>query len=211
LGSPNSQNYSYLAETGVPVGPYPGTLTGSSLLFFYCMDMALPANWNTAYNGSDANPTTQVEEEAAFLATLEMFDGGSSSNQTFVNQVEGPISLAIWELFGNMGSYPNDPAADQYIQQAQYAWNHLLNNPQNTPAQVALVQNWLAQVLIFTPNPSGTQRFLGAYQDNALVLAAQPEPGTIILFLTGLGLVALGRIRQPKWLPSPSHRQRCRK
>ena len=200
LGSPNNQNYSYGTESNVPVGPYPGTLTGSTLLDFYCMDMDLPANWNTAYNGSDANPSTQNEIEAAYLATLEQYYGGMSTNQTFINTVIGPISLAIWELMGNMGSYPNDPAALPYIQQAQYAWNDLLNNPQDTQAQKLIVQNWLSHVLIFTPTVYGTQRFLGAYADSALIVAAMPEPGSILLFLTGLALIAVGRLHPPKWL-----------
>ena len=43
---------------------------------------------------------------------------------------------------------------------------------------------------------SGTQGFLGAFQDHALLAAALPEPGSKVLFGMGFALIALGRIRQ---------------
>src|SRR5271157_6100644 len=140
LGSPNSSGQNYQGE---PAGPYPGTLipgrtltpgnytgdyavTATSLPgLFFCLDGDLSTYWSYAYQGTQETlagqgGTNPPEEEAAFLASLMLYDanadgislnlnpltsgGGLTFTQSgadlsdFVNNVEGPISFAIWQI-----------------------------------------------------------------------------------------------------------------
>jgi hypothetical protein len=164
----------------VNVGPYLGTLTGSTAAGFFCLDDTLTAVFGTAYNGAVAAPATQAEKEAAFLASYALYEGSPSSNPAIVNMVEGPISFAIWQIMGTLGSVPPDPAAQPFIQTAQYAYSHNL-----------IPQAYLNTVLIFKPDNPGIQRFITAVPNSAVVSAAVPESGTLYLIVAGL-LFALG-------------------
>jgi hypothetical protein len=215
LGNSNSSNQNYSPAGGgtVPAGPYAGTLTNSLNTLFFCLDGNLSANWDTPYNGTDAPPSGQAQEEAAFLASLMLYvaaqdgitvasDGtnesltinGSVSMATFVNTVEGPISMAIWQIMGSLptqdGIAGNDPAAAPFVALAQDAWTNLLQYPLN-PLMVAFNSN----VMVFTPTGS-TQRFVAAYSDSAVIDAATPEPGTMLLLGTGSLLMVLGCARR---------------
>jgi hypothetical protein len=215
LGNSNSSTQDYSPGGGgtVPAGPYAGTLTNSSITLFFCLDGNLSANWDTPYNGTDAPPSGQAQEEAAFLASLMLYEAaqdgitvasngtnesltttGSMSIATFVNTVEGPISMAIWQIMGSLptqdGITGNDPAAAPFVALAQAAWTNLLQYPSN-PLMVA----FNSKVMVFAP-ASSTQSFVAAYSDSALISAATPEPGTMLLFGTGALLIALGCARR---------------
>lgn len=174
------------------VGPYYGTLTGSSAVGFFCLDDTLTAYFGASYNGTVAVPQTQQEEEAAFLASYALYMGSPSSNAGTVNSVEGPISFAIWQIMGTLGSTPPDPAAQPFIQTAEYAYNHHL-----------IQQTYLSTVLIFSPSDTSIQRFITAVPDNAEVSSLVPEPESIALAAGGLGLLlVLARHRRRRSPPA---------
>ena len=159
------------------VGPYLGTLTGSSAAGFFCLDDTLTATFGTAYNGTVAAPATQQEKEAAFLASYALYKGSPSSQQTIVNSVEGPISFAIWQIMGTLGGTAPDPSAQPFIQMAQYAYSHNLIPPA-----------YLSTVLIFSPSNPGIQRFITAVPNSEVASSVVPESGTVALVAAGLVL-----------------------
>jgi len=163
------------------VGPYLGTLTGSSAVGFFCLDDTLTAYFGTSYNGTVKAPTTQQEKEAAFLASYAVYLGSPSSNGAIVNSVEGPISFAIWQIMGTLGSNPADPAAQPFIQTAEYAYSHNL-----------ISQSYLSTVQIFLPSDPSVQRFITAIPDSSEVSSVVPEPGTFVLVVLGLALTWFG-------------------
>ena len=186
LGQDPNQLFNF-QNTGENVGPYPGTLTGSNITNFFCLDYTLTATFGTSYAGTVAAPTTPQEEEAAFLAAYAIYQGSPSSTVNAVNLVEGPISFAIWQIMGTLGTTPPDHAVQQFVQTAQFAFSHNL-----------IPQAFLNNVLIFKPANNQTQRFITAVPNNgmvspmivsAIVSAAVPEPRT-----TGLvaGAVLVG-------------------
>lgn len=181
LGSNPNQIYA-----GINVGPYTGTVTtAAQITEFFCLDLHLAATFGGTYAGDTRIPTTQQEKEAAFLASYSLFLGAPSSNPAAVNKVEGPISMAIWQIMGSMGSTSIDPAAQSYVNMAQNAYF----NGYITPT-------YLAHVVIFQPSNLGIQRFISAYEDDSLVANATPEPGTLIFICGGLLLIAIGIFRR---------------
>ena len=175
-------NYSWNYQGNV-VGPYLASLNGGPDLPVFCLDLHIDTYVNTTYAGSLSTPTTQLEEEAAFLASYSLYSGAPSSNLSVVNQVEGPISMAIWELMGTLGSTQPDPAAAVYIQMAQSAYSE-----GRIPAA------FLRNVSIWTPDqPGSEQRFMTAFRDDSMIQEVVPEPGTAVFLGTGVLLVALGR------------------
>ena len=114
-------NYSRDYE-GIAVGPYLASLNGAPDLSVFCLDLHISTGVH--YTGGLTTPSTEAEEEAAFLASYSLYLGAPSSLPTMVNNVEGPISLAIWQLMGTLGATSPDPAALPYIQFAQYAYSH---------------------------------------------------------------------------------------
>ncbi|MGA2267532.1 MAG: hypothetical protein ABSH44_03580 [Bryobacteraceae bacterium] len=222
LGNQNNsnQNYTVSGQGTVPAGPYAGTLTNSdsgvtsSITLFFCLNGDQTTQWTSTNYGTEAAPSTQAQEEAAFLGSLVLYYAnqngitlttnvvnnyesltqgktGSMDVPTFVSTYEGPISMAIWEIMGSLptgdGITKPDPAADQYVTKAQAAWTNLLQYSSNS-----LVQTFNNNVLVFTPSGSG-QSFVTAFRDDALVVAAMPEPGTMVLFAAGVLLIAIGR------------------
>jgi hypothetical protein len=180
-------NYSWSYE-GIAVGPYLGSLDGGPDLPVFCLDLHLDTYVNTTYAGSLYKPSTQAEEEVAFLAAYSLYLGAPSSDAAMVNNVEGPISLAIWQLMGTMGSTPPDPAAQPYVQLAQSAYS-----------QGRIPEAFLDKVSIWTPDQAdSSQRFLIAARDDSMVEGAVPEAGTAILF--GIGaLLLLLRYQRKRW------------
>ncbi len=171
--------HDYLGED---VGPYLGTLTRTAATNFFCLDQGLDSTFNTRYSGTLAAPNTWQEKEAAFLGAvalhLNMVHG--------THEADGPISFAIWEVMGTASH--TDPAADPYLQMANFAYQHDLI----TPA-------FLARVLIFTPSDPTIQRFITAIpgcEDVPVVMQAMqdslteaPEPSTFLFGGTALGIV----------------------
>ena len=165
----------------INVGPYPVTLDSVPALVF-CLNDDKTASWGGSYTGTVHTPNTPAEEEAAFLASYALFKGAPSSTAATVNTVEGPISMAIWQIMGTLGTTPPDPAAQQYVNLAQYAFSAGL-----------ITQNFLNSVFVFVPTDTSIQRFISAVSMPAMDIAATPEPGTMLLFATGILLVGLGR------------------
>lgn len=152
------------------VGPYPGTLTNTqaSVQGFFCLDEDLSSTFGARYSGTESVPLTPQEQEAAFLASLAM---------QLTHTEDGPISFAIWQIMGTLGTHPQDPAAQKYVELANYAYANSL-----------ICSHLLNQAIIFTPADDTVQRFISAVSDTfdvqtALVAmnadtVATPEPST---------------------------------
>ena len=181
-------------------------------------------------------PSVKQQDEVAFLASLFLSkanDNGitlqtflasnqrESLNETassapgamslsyFVNNIQGPIQMAIWDIMNN---FPTDnynitkPAATgatatlagemaTFEADAQKAWTTLLNpNLTLNTTLTNLVADFNAHALIFVPTSScpTNQSFVAAYYDQTLVYDVVPEPGTMVLFGAGGLLMALG-------------------
>jgi hypothetical protein len=208
---------SYLGVSGI--GPYGGTLTDTTTgitspdSIFFCL------TGNTTYNSTEHDnqnlgslaPTTVGQEEAAFLYSLMLSDevtntvalsttgrgnsktlvvtGTSTNIQLFENDL-GPIQMAVWYVmqtlpsavasWGYSGtdtgilatSFTNilDYATRQDVFAAAQGYAAFANSPRY-------------QVFITS---DGGQNFIGAV----------PEPGTMVLFGTGVLLMALGSTRK---------------
>ena len=166
---------------GINVGPYLASLNGGPDLSVFCLDLHTDTYVNTTYAGSLSIPSTQAEEEAAFLASYALYLGAPSSNPTLIDNVEGPISFAIWQLMGTLSPTVPDPAAAPYIQLAQYAYSH------------DLIRNeFLNKVSIWIPDQAGnSQRFVTAVRYDAMFENATPEPGTAVFLGSGALLLVL--------------------
>jgi len=190
LGGDPGQYYTFTpvgAPAGVtdtePAGPYPGVLVENNSAdnnFFFCITFTKVAYWGASYEGTLIAPTTQPQLEAAYLAS-ELYNLG---DQNAPLSVKGAISMAIWQITDpTPGHVPVDPAAQPYVAQAQAAYNA----GKLTPAQFTSSK-------IFVPNDPSIQDFMLS----AAQLTATPEPGTIALMLTGLGLIAISRLRRSR-------------
>ena len=190
LGSDPIQTYTAAGNSEENAGPYPGTLivnnVATSFTLFFCLDGNLGATFGAAYPGTVAIPDTQQLEEAAFLASWALAKGAPSSNQNTVNTVEGPITYAIWQVMGTLGTLHPDPAAQFYYNAAIDAYNHKL-----------LTAGYLNSIEVFTPAGS-TQRFIAAVRNDALVNNAAPEASTVILLAVGLALIFGGCVHRKK-------------
>ncbi len=180
----------------------------------FCLDQNRTDYWQTSYTGVleplsslSGDPSFQSMEEAAFLASLLLSDArqehitisisgaGTSAilNQTdhgpmpmadFLNDIEIPISLAIWEIMGTATSTSHDPFVLGFETQANNEWTNLLHDPSNAYTQ------WLdSATFVFIPNGRDidTQRF---------ITVVVPEPGTLVLLGSGALLLALGCTRR---------------
>jgi hypothetical protein len=187
LGANHNQNYG-----GEAVGPYYGSLAGYTDALFFCLDQNLPSAWNTAYAGDVHTPWSAQEQEAAFLASYSLAHGAPGSSASEVNNVEGPVSMAIWQIMGHMES-PIDPKAQPLVAMAEYAYTHNM-----------ITQSYLSHVLIFQPATVGTQRFITAYRDDTTInqitadISAVPETATAFLFAGGLVMLAAFERRMRK-------------
>jgi hypothetical protein len=171
----NVYNWTYTDGLGdsITPGPYLGTVDLTRGLLLYCMDLHIDTPINQRFSGTLSRPATQAQEEAAFLAAYSLSHGAPSTSPGIVGSIEGPISMAIWQLMGTLGPTRQDPAAQAYIALAQNAYA----SGQITPA-------FLSTVSIWTPSAgTNVQRFL--------VLSPAPEPATYLLM--GAGLMWLAR------------------
>lgn len=175
---------------GILVGPYEARLGPEPDIktWVFCLDLHIDTNVNTTYAGSLSHPTTEAEKEAAFLAAYSLYLGAPSGS--VVNSVEGPISMAIWEIMGTLEQKGNrtvpDPAAARYIQLARSA---------STSGLIS--EDFLRKVQIWTPDKDVTsQRFMTAVRDDDMVENAVPEPGTMLFLGSGILLMVFSRIRR---------------
>jgi len=155
---------------GVNVGPYPGSLTGSGATEFFCLNLDKPAAFDTSYPGTVSEPVGQSEDEVAFLSAYLLSKGSPGSDPNFVQQYEGPISFAIWQIMGTLGSTAPDPAAAQFVTLAQNAYN-----------QGLITTAFLSNFLVFTPDNDSIQSFITVVGN-----VPAPEPGTMLLLGSGL-------------------------
>lgn len=178
-------------------GPYLATIGVTPNILVYCLDLHITTNPGQTYDGkvttltalaAQTTPPTNLaqEEEAAFLAAYSLYLGAPSAN--LINSVEGPISMAIWQLVGTLGSTQPDPAAAPFIQLAQYAYTHNL-----------ITTSFLSSVQLWSPTTAGTsQSFLTAVKDDNMIGNAVPEPGTVVFLGTGMVLMLLSQIRRKR-------------
>ena len=168
---------------GVNVGPFGGTLTGTGITQFFCLNNDKNAAFGGSYTGTVVQPTTQAEDEVAFLTSYLLSKGAPSSDPTFVRTYEGPVSFAIWQIMGTLGGTSPDPAAAQYVTMAQDAYTH----GQITPG-------FLSNFLIFLPNDPTVQRFITAYEEP---YQRVPEPQMMLVLASGM--VVIGASRRWMW------------
>ena len=98
----------------------------------------------------------------------------------FVKNVLGPIQMAIWQV---MGSLPSE--APWY--DGSNDTNTLTQNFVTQAASGYLGKNY-SNYIIFTPDNTSSQSFIQ--------VPSVPEPGTMVLFGTGLLLLGLGSTRK---------------
>lgn len=168
---------------GILVGPYAATLDPDIKTLVFCLDLHINTYVGTNYQGNLSTPNTPAEEEAAFLAAYSLYLGAPSGS--LVNSVEGPISMATWQLMGTLDQNGNhtlpDPKAAPYIQLAQSAYSSDL-----------ITAEFLHSVSIWTPDTGViSQRFITAVPNDDMIRSAIPEPGTVVFLGTGVLLMAL--------------------
>lgn len=181
-GNPHP-NYGY---QGIPVGPYVATLEDDPNNLVFCLDLHINSYVNTAYAGTLSRPGSQEEKEAAYLAAYSLYLGAPSAS--LVQTVQGPISMAIWQIMGTLdlnGNHtPPDPAAAPYIRLAESAYS-----------SGRISDEFLSDVKIWSPASGvNSQRFITAVRDDDLFESTVPEPGTWIFLGSGILLMGLSRI-----------------
>ena len=173
-----------LSETTTP-GPYQATIGGVPNLLVFCLDLHINTPVGTAFDGYLTHPSTPAEDEAAFLAAYSLTQGAPSANQSVINSLEGPISMAIWQLMGtlvqNGQTTQADPAAQHFVDMATGAYNS---------GQITTV--FLSNVLIWNPGTPGS----GSTAEQRFLEVNTPEPATVVFLGGGLLLLALSRIRR---------------
>jgi hypothetical protein len=180
-------SWSYIDSNGdnmVP-GPYMATIGGVQNLLVYCLDLHVSTPISTTFDGYLTHPNTPAEDEAAFLAAYSLNLGAPSGNLTIVQNYEGPISMAIWQLMGTLNqngdSTPPDPAAQYFINIATAAYNS---------GQIS--NSFLSSVNIWNPGTPGS----GSTAEQRFIVATTPEPTTLVFLGSGLVLIALSQIRR---------------
>lgn len=181
-GNPHP-NYGY---QGILVGPYVATLEDDPNNLVFCLDLHINSYVNTAYAGTLSRPGSQEEKEAAYLAAYSLYLGAPSAS--LVQTVQGPISMAIWQIMGTLdldGNHtPPDPAAAPYIRLAESAYS-----------SGRISDEFLSDVKIWSPASGvNSQRFITAVRDDDLFESTVPEPGTWIFLGSGILLMGLSRI-----------------
>ena len=159
---------------GVAVGPYYATLDGVPNILVFCLDMNLSTQIGQSYAGGLSLSNDQTLEEVSFLAAYALQNGAPDVNQ--VNSLEGPVSLAIWQIMGTSDVAP-DLAAQPFVLMAQDAYVH---------GQIP--QALLDRVVVWSPAlPGASQRFLRVDPETE-----SPEPGTILFIALGLLMITCG-------------------
>jgi len=181
IGSDPHQNYTFTPvgssqSVTLDVGPYSAYIEENGVKTwgeYFCISYTKTANWNTVYSGQVIDPSTQQQVEAAYLDSQLATMGGVNATLA----AKGAISMAIWQIMGPGGAIPIDPAAQTYVQQAQ-----------NLFSQGAITAAMFTSTDIFVPNQCNVQSFMLMTTG-----APTPEPGPIVLVLTGAVLLGIVR------------------
>jgi hypothetical protein len=183
----NVFNWSYVDSNGDSIvpGPYLATIGGVPNLLVYCLDLHIDTPVGTTFNGYLTHPNTPAQEKAAFLAAYSLTLGAPNGNSTAVQNYDGPVSMAIWQLMGtlnqNGSSTLPDPAAQHFIDLATAAYNN---------GQIS--SSFLSNVNIWNPGTPGS----GSTAEQRFLVADTPEPATLVFLGSGLLLIALNQIRR---------------
>ena len=183
----NVFNWSYVDSNGDTIvpGPYLATIGGVQNLLVYCLDLHISTPVGTTFNGYLTHPSTPAEDEAAFLAAYSLTLGAPTGSPTTVQNYDGPISMAIWQLMGtltqNGSSTPPDPAAQYFVLLATTAYNS---------GQIS--SSFLNSVNIWNPGTPGSP----SVAEQRFIVATTPEPATLVFLGSGLLLIALSQIRR---------------
>jgi hypothetical protein len=188
--------YSYTAtdnsnQSNIPVAPYSAILSDTDGLFTnvpvftICYDLNNPTYVGYAYPGHLANNTDQASLEATYLANKLNLAGNGAATTA----LKGAISFAIWEIMfpsstKTEGSYfPADPAAAALESEAYQA----VTSGTWTVQDASLYPT-------FIPDDASSQRFGLIFSNTPPVsLSSAPEPGGVLLFGSGVAIVALLR------------------
>jgi hypothetical protein len=185
----NVFNWSYVDSNGdnIVPGPYLATIGGVPNLLVYCLDLHIDTPVGTTFDGYLTHPNTPAEDEAAFLAAYSLTLGAPNGNPTNVQNYDGPVSMAIWQLMGtltqNGSSTLPDPAAQHFLDIATTAY---------TNGQIS--SSFLNSVNIWHPGTPGS----GSTAEQRFIEATTPEPTTLVFLGSGLLLFALHQIRRRK-------------
>jgi hypothetical protein len=189
---PGDYHYYSYTSGGVtynePTGPYPATLTGGiygtgTLAYVVCFDFNIETLVGTTYNGSLTTPSGPAQIEVAWLMQQLTNAGGYYAPIS----TSGPISLAIWQLENasspnGLTPFPNDPAAQPWVNNAIAAYNN--GNGPWTAADAAQFPYW-------SPSAAGAEQRFGIEE------VVSPEPGSFALVgasLIGVGLLLRKRL-----------------
>ena len=185
----NVFNWSYVDINGdnfVP-GPYLATIGGVPNLLVYCLDLHINTPVGITFDGYLTHPSTEAEDEAAFLAAYSLALGAPNGNSTNVQNYDGPVSMAIWQLMGtltqNGSSTVPDPAAQHFIDIATTAY---------TNGQIS--SSFLSSVNIWNPGTPDS----GSTAEQRFIVATTPEPSTLAFLGSGLLLISLHQVRHRK-------------
>lgn len=158
-------------QGGVYVDPYSGTINGSSPLTLVCDDFAhetrIGESWTaTVSDFSDLSGARFQQGSAA--ATLKSYDEAAYLYNALLSHPSeyGDISFAIWGLFTPSARHSSGFTANSAF------WLGQAESQIFTPGE-------FSNFIVLTPTNSGTnsaQEFI----------TATPEPGTIVLMITGL-------------------------
>ncbi|MBV9669507.1 MAG: PEP-CTERM sorting domain-containing protein [Acidobacteriales bacterium] len=199
LSSPTYVFYSFTDTSGtyqanIPVGPYPSSITVNGTVYsgaLTCYDINNPTYVGANYTGQFVPATTFADKEASWLIDQVNSYVFSLNGGSIDPNVVGPYDLAIWQIefpsSNNWDGGPTlyDPAAVPLISQADYAVRH----------------GYVPDIPVFMPNDVSGQRFgvnyvTGYTFPNGFAGVAQtPEPGTMVLSVTGL-IGVLGAARR---------------
>ena len=191
-----SAPYSYAGQS---VGPYTMNIspTPGNLLAF-CLDgnqyfHSDTGNLRSAASSVSPNLSVLQEDEVALLASWSLTQ---DPNHTNINNVEGPIQLAIWNVMGTLPTgltlTPTQTSAmNSYVTQAQTYYSQHTAFFNNTPG------SFMSTVQIWTPTnwvPYTAGMLTSAEKQRFITFT--PEPGTMVFLGTGVVLMALSRIRR---------------